>query len=204
MPMNTTLPQPPAVARPPGGPHHLLDDLAGQLAPEPARRWRRSRTPWRSRLAGHAHRRAVAVVHEHRLDPGAVVELEQPLDGVAVAVGRLGHRRQRGGQLGVEAGPQRPGQRCQLGGLGELAVQAVPHLIDPVARLAVEQVGERAAVEVVAAGHGGRAYGGAGGYRRSMASHVESAHPEYQHRDIQGGSARRCSGSATGWSATWA
>ena len=46
------------------------------------------------------------------------------------------------------------GSDVSSAGLGELAVQAVPHLVDAVARLAGEQLGERVAVEVVAGGHG--------------------------------------------------
>ena len=42
-------------------------------------------------------------------------------------------------------------------GQAELTVEPVPHLVDPVAGLAVEQPGERVAVEVVAGGHARRA-----------------------------------------------
>ena len=45
MPMNTTLPSRRSSSRAAGGPHHLLDDLAGrQLAPEPGLLVARSRT----------------------------------------------------------------------------------------------------------------------------------------------------------------
>ena len=164
-------------------------------------------------LGRDAHGRAVAVVHEHGLDAGAPVESEQPLHGCARAVDRLGHGRQGGRQVAVEAGPQGLGQRGQLGGRCELPVQAVPHLVDPVARLAGQDPGERVAVHVVAGGHPrqGTALAGLGRrYRASVPSFwrlvdADSARPRaaagrptaprvrtprVHHRDIQGGAAR--------------
>ena len=54
------------------------------------------------------------------------------------------------------------GQRGQLGRLGQLAVEPVPRLVDAVAGLAGQQLGERVAVEVVAGGHAGQGYGRGG------------------------------------------
>jgi hypothetical protein len=76
---------PPIDARARRRAHHLLDDLADGEVPleaglaggaEAARHGAAG-------LAADAHRRAVAVVHEHRLDAAAVVELPQELHRVA-------------------------------------------------------------------------------------------------------------------------
>jgi hypothetical protein len=62
-----------------------------------------------------------------------------------------------GGQLLGQAGSQRLGQRRELVRLGQLAVEAVPQLVDAVARLARQQGGQLGTVEVVAGGHDDRA-----------------------------------------------
>ena len=113
----------------------------------------------------------------------------------------------------VEAGPEGPGQGGQLGGRCELPVQAVPYLVDAVARLVRQDGGERVAVHVVASGHDREATALAGVGRRYRASvpsfwrivdadsarpraaagrrtRPASAHPEFHHRDVQGGALR--------------
>ena len=111
--------------------HDVADPAPGVLGPtrrhrttcstiSPTVRWRvkpawpggaepaRHRAPG---LAADAHRRPVAVEHQHRLDPAAAVELPQELDGVAAVADRLGDRRRaraagrrRGGRAATSAG----------------------------------------------------------------------------------------------------
>jgi hypothetical protein len=149
----------PALRRPggrPPGPHDLLDDLAdGQVAveaglPGGAERARHGAAG----LGADAHRRPVGVVHEHGLDAGAVGQPPQPLHGVAAVADRRRHLGQRRGQLGGQAGPHGLGQRGQGVEVEALAVEAVPHLLDAVAGLVGEQLGQGGAVGVVAGGHG--------------------------------------------------
>jgi hypothetical protein len=138
-----------------GAGDHLLDDLAGgQVALEPGLAGgAEPAAHGAARLGRHAHGRAVAVVHEHGLDPGAVGQGEQPLDGLAAVADRLGRRGEGGGQLGVEPGAQRLGQRRQLARGGQLLVQPRPHLVDAVAGLPVEHPGEPVSGEVVPRRH---------------------------------------------------
>ena len=74
-----------AVAGPPGGPHDLLDDLAGgEVAREPGLAGGAEAAAHRAPgLARDAHRGAVGVQHQHGLDAGAAVERPQALDRVA-------------------------------------------------------------------------------------------------------------------------
>ena len=117
MPMNTTLetrPGPPGTsprAMRPGAGHDLLDDLAGGHVPgQPGLAGGAERAVHAAAgLRGHAHRGAVAVAHQHRLDRRAVEQAPQGLASGAV-VGRL--LADRGEQLrGEDAG-----QLLALGG----------------------------------------------------------------------------------------
>ena len=128
----------------PGGPHHLLHDLAGgQVALEAHLAGGAEPAPHRApRLARHAHRGPPAVVHQHGLDHVPVGERPQELDGrvaVARAAGQLGQgRREEVGQHG----PQPTGQLGHRVGTDEALVQPLPHLVHPVPRLPVEELGQ--------------------------------------------------------------
>ena len=73
--------------------HDLLDDLRGaQVASEPGLTRRAERTVHpASRLAGHTHRDAVGVAHQHALDERPVMESPQRLAGRAAIGGELPH-----------------------------------------------------------------------------------------------------------------
>jgi hypothetical protein len=117
------------VGQPPGpgvlhGPHHLLDDLArGELSLEPGLAGgAEAARHGAARLGGDAHRRALGVVHEHRLDEGAVVQAPEPLHRVPAVGGRhelrLEGERQRVGhpvahgerEVVISAGSMRAGR----------------------------------------------------------------------------------------------
>ena len=152
MPMNTTLRHAAIERRVPARvrAHDLLDDLADrQVAGEAGLPG--GAEPARHRAAGlaaDAHRGPVAVQHQHGLDPAPAVELPQELDRVAAVADRLGDRLQRRRQLARPARRAAPSaDRSSSAGSARLLVQPVPHLVEPVARLAVEQLGELVAVE---------------------------------------------------------
>ena len=143
---------PPGVAGSPGRVHHLFDDLAGgELSIETGLTGGAERAPHRTTgLAGDADRGALVVVHEHGLDAGSVVERPQPLHGGALVAGRLADDVQGQGQAGLEVGPQRLGDVRELGGRGQVLIETAPHLVDPIARLVLQERAERGAVDAVA------------------------------------------------------
>ena len=104
-------------------------------------------------LGRHAHGGPVGVPHQHGLHLAAVSQGPQPLHRVAGIAHRLGGQPQRRRQQSAHRGPQRLGQGGPLLGFGALVVEPLPHLVHPVARLAVEQVGELRAGPVVAGPH---------------------------------------------------
>ena len=146
MPMNTTLLTPAAaVAGPAGGPHDLLDDLAGrEVAGEAGLAGGAEPAPHRAAgLARHAHRGPVGVEHQHGLDPAR--RRRAAHRNLTVSPSSL-----TDSVTGVSAGGSTPASRSRSAfgrfvisaGSRELLVEALPHLVDAVARLAGEQLGE--------------------------------------------------------------
>ena len=112
-------------------------------------------------LGRDAHRGPVGIEHQDRLDGGAVVEAPQELRRVAVVAHRTGDEVERGGEFVVEAGAQGLRQVGQFVGAAQLAIPALPDLVDAVPRLVGEEVGEAGPVDAVARGGRG-AHGGHG------------------------------------------
>ena len=97
------------------------------------------------------------MVHQHRLDPPAAGEREEPLDGRPGVGGEFAldaERRGEGG-LGREPLAQRGRENLQLGRVGELRVEALPQLARPETGQVGKERADPVAVEVVAAHRAG-------------------------------------------------
>ena len=79
-------------------------------------------------------------MHETRLAQGTVGQLPEPLDGVATVALGAGIQGQGSRQPFEEFPAEVRGERGDLVGLGKVAVEALPELVQPVGGLAVEQV----------------------------------------------------------------
>src|SRR5262249_37869032 len=88
------------------------------------------------RLRRHAHGRALGRAHEHGLDLRAVMTRPQPLAGHAVVRGLLDEWRERERKRVGEPLPQRARQRGRVVEWYALAVERIPHLVDPEPRFA--------------------------------------------------------------------
>lgn len=139
-------PSPPSTEARAGCQYHLLDDLScGELPGEThLARCTKAASHGAARLTGDASGQAVPVAHQDGLDTGAVGGRLHPLDGgAAVALHLVDDsegRREEG--LAAQPAPQATRQLSQLTWLRQLAVKAVPQLVDPVGGLPCEQLGE--------------------------------------------------------------
>ena len=138
-------------ARPSRGAHHLFDDLAAaEVTGEPGLTGGAEPTPHRAPgLGAHADGRTVAVEHQHGLDPAPAVELPQELHRVAQSLADSVTAVSAAGRCPASSARRALRQVGPLVGLAEVLVQPVPHLIDAVAGLAVEEPAELVARHVV-------------------------------------------------------
>ena len=125
------------------GAHHLLDDLTGaQVAFEAGLASGAEGAAHRAAgLRRHAHRRAVAVLHEHGLDLRAIRGSPQPLRGVAAVAALHRDFTQREWQGGLESRTERQRDVGDVVERAPLRVEAFPELAGPEGGL-VGEVGE--------------------------------------------------------------
>ena len=89
-------------------------------------------------------------MHQHGLDQGSVGEAPQPLDGLPVVTGRAGLLCQACRELTHEAVAQACWECRDLRRVGEVLVEALPELVDPIVGLVAEQPSEGGPIVVVA------------------------------------------------------
>jgi hypothetical protein len=113
---------------------HLLADLAGvEVAIEAGLAGRAERAAHRTpRLRGHAHRRAVAVAHEHCFHLRAALGTPQPFERDVVGAALLGGEFKRGRQRAVEVGAQGLREVRQRVEWTALRPEPVEELVGPV------------------------------------------------------------------------
>ena len=123
---------------------HLLDDFPDAQIPVESHLARCAETARHgtASLAADAQRGPIAVAHEHGLHQVSITQRPQVFAGLA-AIRCLGtHQLQRWWQQLADGLTQALGNVGQLGQRAALAVQAVPHLVQPVRGLAIEQLSQ--------------------------------------------------------------
>ena len=133
------------------GPNHLFDDLSGrQVSAEPLLSGRAEPAGHgTASLTAHTDRRAIGVVHQHRLDRVSVGESPQPLLRLSIIGNTLDAGVQSRRQERSEVGAQIGRERRDVLDRKTLAVEALPELVHTIFRMVGEQLAELFSGEVV-------------------------------------------------------